>query len=223
MLLRSVFFSLFACVIAFSATPSVAEDGLKQQQLVDNATVTLREFVDDPELAWFRDNVKNAKGLMIFPSNIKAGFIFGGSGGNGILVGRKGNGWSYPAFYTSGSATFGLQIGGEISEIILMIMTERGIDALFTSDVKLGGDISVAAGPVGLGAKAQTADVLAFVRSKGLYGGINLEGAVIAPRSKWNRRYYGKSVRPSEIIRGDEVRRTGVGKLFQVLADVDRL
>ena len=222
MLMRSFVFSVFAFVLAFSATPSSA-DALKQQQLVDNATVTLREFTADPDLTWFRDNVKNAKGLMIFPSNLKAGFIFGGSGGNGILVGRKGSGWSYPAFYTSGSATFGLQIGGEVSEIILMIMTERGLDALFTSDVKLGGDISVAAGPVGIGAKAQTADVLAFVKSKGLYGGINLEGAVITPRSKWNRRYYGKSVRPSEIIRGDSVKRTGVGKLFQALNDVNRL
>lgn len=222
MLVRSYVFSLFAFIVAYGATPSYA-DAVKQQQLVDNATITLRDFTADPDLGWFRDNVKDAKGLMIFPSTLKAGFIFGGSGGNGILVGRKGNGWSYPAFYTSGSATFGLQIGGEISEIILMVMTERGMDALFTSDVKLGADASVAAGPVGIGAKAQTADIIAFVKSKGLYGGINLEGSVIATRSKWNRRYYGKSVRPSEIIRGDSVKRSGVGKLFQALQDVNRL
>ena len=220
--MRSLVFSLFAIVIAFSAAPASA-DALKQQQIVDNATVTLREFTADPDLTWFRDNVKDAKGLMIFPRSVKGGLIWGGSGGNGILVGRRNNGWSYPAFYTTGSVTFGLQAGVEVSEIVLMVMTERGLDALFTADVKLGGDISVAAGPVGVGAKAQTADILAFVRSKGLYGGINLEGTVVKPRRNWNKRYYGKDVRPSEIIRGNSVKRSGVGKLFQALNDVNRL
>lgn len=222
MLLRSFVLSLVATVVLFTASPSMAQ-ATKQQRIVDKADITLQAFLADPELEWFRDNAKNAKGFLIYPSTVRAGFIWGGSGGSGVLVGRTGSGWSYPAFYTQGSATLGLQIGLEVSEIILMIMTQRGLDALFSAEVKLGADASIAAGPVGIGAKAQTADVLAFARSKGLYGGINLEGAVITPRSKWNRRYYGRDVRPSEIIRGGSVSNSGADALRRTLSGVDRL
>jgi lipid-binding SYLF domain-containing protein len=116
--------------------------------------------------------------------------------------------WSGPAFYTIGSVSFGLQIGGEASEVVLLAMTERGVSAMLGSTVKLGADASVAVGPVGAGASAATAalsaDILAFSRAKGLYGGISVDGAVIAVRSDWNRAYYGKDVEPADIL----VRRT---------------
>ena len=98
----------------------------------------------------------------------------------------------------------GLQIGADASEIILMVMTEKGLTAMLSTEFKLGADVSVAAGPVGASAKAQTADVLAFGRSKGAFGGISIEGAVISPRDKWNAAYYGKPVSPVDIL----VRRT---------------
>jgi lipid-binding SYLF domain-containing protein len=128
--------------------------------------------------------------------------VFGASGGSGVLLARDEAtaGWSYPAFYTMGSVTFGLQIGGEVSQLVLMVMTQKGLDALLSRSFKIGGDISVAAGPVGKGAKAQTADIVAFSRTKGLYGGLNVEGAVVEVRDSLNKAYYGRKVRPVEIL-----------------------
>jgi len=136
-----------------------------------------------------------------------------------VLLARdeKTNKWSYPAFYTMGSVTFGLQIGGEVSEIILMVMTQKGMDKMLTSSFKLGADVDVAAGPVGAGGKVATADILAFARSKGLYGGLNVEGAVIATREKLNNKYYGKSVRPLDILVRRDVRNKKADPLIKVV------
>ena len=133
---------------------------------------------------------------------MKAGFVLGGSGGNGVLLGRdeKTGKWSYPAFFTMGSATFGFAAGIEKSEVILMIMSNKGMDSMLSTSFKLGVDVSVAVGPVGAGAKAQMADVIDFSRAKGIYGGVNLEGAVISTRDAMNSAYYGKPVRTVDII-----------------------
>ena len=113
---------------------------------------------------------------------LHAGFIFGGAGGNGTLLVRDNPGnWSYPAFYTVSSGSVGLQAGAEVAEVILMIRSQRGADAMLSNSFKVGTDASVAAGPVGAGAQVQTSDILAFSRSKGLYGGVNLDGSVISP------------------------------------------
>ena len=99
----------------------------------------------------------------------RAGFIFGGAGGNGTLLVRDNPGnWSYPAFYTVASGSVGLQAGAEVAEVILMIRSQRGADAMLTNSFKLGADASVAVGPVGTGAQVQTSDILAFSRSRGL-------------------------------------------------------
>lgn len=194
---------------AFTALPAMAdtaEDKREAEKLVADAKYSAENFGGAPDLQWVRDNVGRAKGIMIVPSLVKGGFIVGGSGGDGVLLARdpKSGIWSYPAFYTLGSATFGLQIGGEVSEVILLVMTQKGLDSLMTTDVKLGGDISVAAGPVGAGAKAATADILSFNRSKGLYGGLTLEGAIVATQRALNRAYYGGDVSTMDIL----VRRT---------------
>jgi lipid-binding SYLF domain-containing protein len=178
-----------------------AEAPTKQQVIVDEATITLGNFAAAPEMEWFRDNVDGAKAVLIMPNQVKGGFIVGGSGGSGVLLTKGDDGsWSYPAFYSIGSATLGLQIGGEVSELVLLVMTEAGKQSLLSPSLKLGADASVAAGPIGVGAKAQTADILAFARSKGLYGGLNLEGAVVTPRSEWNQAYYDRPVTPAEIL-----------------------
>jgi len=127
--------------------------------------------------------------------------MIGGAGGSGVLLAYDPQkGWSYPAFYTMGAISFGLQIGGEASEIILMIMTDKGIDSFLSTSFKLGADISIAAGPIGAGAKAQIADILAFARSKGAFAGVSIEGAVIKYRDAWNRQYYKKPVRAVDIL-----------------------
>ena len=201
--LKSIYLLSCIGIIAFCLTTSVlAEESLsKAEGIVDAAEKSVEAFTIDPEMKWFRDNMTNAKGVFVVPQLIKGGFIFGGSGGSGVLLTKgDGNIWSDPAFYTMGSGTLGFQIGVEVSEIILMVMTDRGIDALLTSSFKLGGDASIAAGPIGAGAKAQTADIFAFSRTKGIYGGINIEGAVIKTRSKWNNAYYNEVTSPRKIL-----------------------
>ena len=108
--------------------------------------------------------------------------------------------WSNPAFYTMGSATFGLQIGGEAAEVVLLVMTQRGMDAMLSTKFQLGADVSVAVGPVGAGAQAATTDILAFSRTKGVFGGVTVEGAVIVIRKSWNNAYYGKEASPMDIL-----------------------
>ncbi len=185
-----------------------ANDMASAQGIVDKAKVTFSEFMRDTNYSWLREHVDQAKGILIFPQVLKGGFIFGGSGGTGVFVvrdGRTGQ-WSNPAFYTVGSVTFGLQIGGEAAELIMLAMTQKAVDSLLTSSFKLGGDTSIALGPVGAGAKASadlpsiTSDFISFAKSKGLYGGLNLEGAVVAVRDSLNKAYYGRDVRPADIV-----------------------
>ena len=189
-------------------TFAAANDMQKAQGTVDKARVTFQNFMNDPNYTWIHQNMDRARGILIYPQVLKGGFIFGGSGGTGVLVVRdQGTGnWSEPAFYTMGSVTFGLQIGGEAAEVIVVAMTEKAIDSLLSSSFKLGGDTSIALGPVGIGAKANmdlpsvTADFVSFARSKGLYAGLNLEGAVIGVRDSLNKGYYAKSVVPADIV-----------------------
>jgi lipid-binding SYLF domain-containing protein len=216
---------LTAGILLASYTPARAADRVQVQGLVDRARVTLNDFMRDPNYVWLHDNIKHARGVLIFPQVIKGGFIWGGSGGTGVFLARDertGN-WSEPAFYTVGSVTFGLQIGGEASEVVMLAMTQKAIDSMFSASFKLGGEASVAVGPVGGGAKAQadlpsvTADFLTFAKSKGLYAGLNLEGAVIAVRDSLNATYCGRDVRPADIIVKKDCSNRGADRLRQAL------
>ncbi len=185
-----------------SASTSQGSDFSKPDELVIKSEAIFKSFRVDPNMDWFRENLHRAKGILIVPQMVRGGLIIGGSGGSGALLAQdyKTGEWSYPAFYTMGSVSFGLQIGADVSEIILMIMTNKGLSAMLSTEFKLGSDISIAAGPVGASAKAQTVDVLAFGRSKGAFGGISVEGAIIKPRYDWNNTYYGKEVRLVDIL-----------------------
>jgi lipid-binding SYLF domain-containing protein len=148
---------------------------------------------------------RTAKGIFIAPQVLKGAFVVGASGGTGVLLVRgEGGQWTHPAFYTIGSVSFGFQIGGQASEVILLAMTDRGVTTMLQSSVKLGADVGVAAGPFGAGAQAATAnisaDILVFSRSQGLYGGISLDGAVMDVREGLNKAYYGKPVTPTDIL-----------------------
>jgi len=149
----------------------------------------------------------------------------GGSGGTGVLLvrdQRTGN-WSEPAFYTIGSVTFGLQIGGEAAEVVMLAMSQKAIDSVLSSSVKLGGDVSIALGPVGGGAKANagvpnvTADFVSFAKAKGLYAGLNLEGSIVGVRDSLNKAYYGRNVRPADIIVRHAVSNRGSDELRAAL------
>jgi lipid-binding SYLF domain-containing protein len=143
-------------VLLWCRSPASADDKAKAQEVVDKMTEAFHNLSVDPNMVWFRDNLKHAQAVLIL-REWRAGFILGGAGGSGVMMSRDAHGkWSYPAFYGLGAGSVGLQIGAETSEVALLIMTEKGRDALLTTEVKLGGDITVAAGPVGAGAKAAT-------------------------------------------------------------------
>jgi SH3 domain-containing YSC84-like protein 1 len=189
------------------APPAFAADQHREtNQLVEKARLTLENFMTDDNMGAFRDLLPRAHGVLIAPQLLKGAFIVGASGGNAVFLARdrKTGEWSQPAFYTIGGASFGLQAGGQASEVILLVMTERGVTSLMAHSLKLGGDVGVAAGPVGIGAAASTAnlsaDILSFSRSKGLYGGISLDGAVVAVRDGLNGAYYGKKATPTDIF-----------------------
>jgi len=198
----------------------MAADKEDAQGIVDKARVTLGELMRDDNYKWMKEHLKDAKGVLIYPQVLKAGFILGGSGGTGVLLARdsKTGEWSDPAFYTLGSVSFGLQIGGEAAEVVVLVMSQKGMDSLLTSKFKLGGDASVALGPVGGGAKGDvTADFLSFAKSKGLYAGLNLDGSQINVRESLNNAYYGKEATPADIIVKKSVSNQGAVPLREEL------
>ena len=203
-------------IIAAIVTPINAEEPVKQQLLVDQARITFKSFMIDKNMAWFREHMNKAKGFLIIPDLLQGAWFIGGSGGRGVLVvkNKTTGDWSQPAFYTIGSLSFGIQFGGEKSEIIMMIFTQKGLDRLYSSSFKFGGDATIAVGPVGGGAKADImTDFVSFVRSKGAFAGISMEGAIVKVNQDWNQAYYGKSVRPLGIVEKNLVSNPGSAEL----------
>ena len=200
--LSTVAIVVFAMLLA-AAPAATAGDAEDAQGTVDKALITFKGMHGDKDFKWMNEHLQTAKGVLIYPQVLKVGFVLGGSGGTGVLLRRdeKTGNWSNPGFYTMGAVSFGLQIGGESAEVILLVMTQKGMDSLLTSKFKLGGDVSIAAGPVGGGAKSDiTADFISFAKSKGLYAGLNLEGSYLDVRSSLNNAYYGKETTPADIM-----------------------
>ena len=203
---RSIVHPLRAALLLLSAlclAAPVAAQTTTPQKLVTDAQTTLSNFMRDPDQTWIHDNIGRAKALLIVPQIVKAGFIFGGSGGQGVLVARNGNTWVGPAFYDLATASVGFQAGVEVSEAIIVVMTDKGLNSLLATTFKVGGDASIAAGPVGAGAKSTvTADLVSFTRSKGIYGGLNLDGTVVHANADFNGQFYGAKgkVLPPDIL-----------------------
>lgn len=200
------------------------DKAIEQQGLIDKCRITLQSFIIDENMSWINENLSRIKGLIIIPNMLKGGIIFGGSGGSGILVVKdeKTGEWSQPAFYRIRSVSFGLQIGGEAAEVIMAIKSQKVIDQLLATSFKLGGDISISAGPVGEGAKADVmVDIFSFTKSKGAYAGISLEGAVVNAWDKWNEAYYGRTVRPVDIYIRHSVSNPGSEELLKLIAEAE--
>src|SRR5205823_5711607 len=191
---------LVICLLPFAAATAATE-----QEVVNQSASILRQFKQMPERGIPRSVMRNARGLAIL-TVVKIGFGLSGKGGEGVVVARTGNGWSGPSFVGTGGAGFGFQIGGELTEFIFVLNNEAAVRA-FSKDgnVTIGGDLSAAAGPVGRdlqGGVLPTAAVYTYSRSKGLFAGASLEGAVVATQKSANARYYGRSVRAIDILRG---------------------
>jgi lipid-binding SYLF domain-containing protein len=193
-------------VALVSAPASAGDKRAEATELVQEAAETIAYFADDSAFEPMWSLADQAKAVVVIPNSWRAGFIFGGSGGDAVMIARNKDGtWSQPTFFVVGSGSFGFQAGVEKSEIVLLVMTQRGMEHLLSTSVKLGADISIAAGPIGAGAKAQTTDILAFSRSRGLYGGMTLEGALLKTRKNFNKAYYAADVSPAEVIYKGEV------------------
>ena len=204
-------------------SPRTAHAQSDEQTLVDRSTLALQEMVtqsvsDDP-----RRMLTHARAVLICPRVFKAGFFFGGEGGACVLLARAGNGtWSYPAFYGMGSGSFGLQIGIQDAEFVMMIMTQRGLNAVLDSQFKRGADASIAIATIGAGVQGDTtsalgADIIAFSQTRGLYGGISLQGSLMGQRIGWDTAYYGRDIGARQIIIDMQASNPGADPLRDVL------
>jgi lipid-binding SYLF domain-containing protein len=202
MLSRAV---IVLAMIACAVTPARSADVTEAQQLVEKSRMTWDDFAASPVLSSeVRDWLRVAKGVFIVPQILRGAALFGVAGGSGVLLVRdeKTGEWSEPAFYTVRSISFGLQVGADVSELIIVVRSDRGLEHFYSSQFKLGIDTSVAAGPMGGGIalKGLTADLFSYARAKGAFGGMAAEGAQIAVAETFNQAYYGQPVRPTEIL-----------------------
>jgi lipid-binding SYLF domain-containing protein len=191
---------LITCILSLATAGAATE-----QEIVDQSAAILRQFRRMPEKAIPTRVLRNAKGLAIV-TVVKVGFGISGKGGQGVVVARTGGGWSGPSFVGTGGAGWGPQIGVEVTDFIFVLNTREAVRA-FSRDgnVTIGADASAAAGPVGRDVHAgvtPTAAIYTYSRSKGLFAGASLEGAVIATQKTSNARYYGRSVRAHDILTG---------------------
>jgi len=214
-----------AAVVALAGCATTPDTRSGTENEVSRAQATLQDFRNDPDMRWFRDHLKDARAVIVSPNVTRAGFVFGGSGGDAIVLARQGAGgqWAGPAFYNMGAGSVGFQIGVDVSEVVVLVMSDRGVNALLSPKFTLGGDASVAAGPVGAGAASSvTADFIAFARSKGAYAGVSLSGAVIAPDHAANAAFYGRPASPVDILVRHNVDNPAARPLRQQLQQMAR-
>jgi SH3 domain-containing YSC84-like protein 1 len=219
------FGAAFLLALTAASWPSASFAQADQRNLVTDATRTLAEFLNDPDMPWLRNNFSRAKAVLIAPSVTKAGLIVGGSGGRALVLARnsKTGKWAGPAFYILVTGSVGFQAGVSVSETVSLVMTERGLDSLLSSSFKFGGDVSVAAGPIGTGAQSNlVADFVSFSRAKGIYGGVNLDGTVVSTSESWNRKYYGHTVPVPDILILEKVHQKQANELINIAASATK-
>jgi lipid-binding SYLF domain-containing protein len=219
---RALVAALLALTPLFMASAARAQT--EQQTLVDRATLSIQDIlIDNPARDDAKTLLRRSKGAMICPRVFKAGFFFGGQGGGCVLVGHGPTGWSPPAFYGMGSGSFGLQAGIQDSEVLMIVLTDKGLHALLDSQVKIGGDASLAFATVGLGIQGATtaafnADIVAYQNNRGLFAGISLDGGMISARTDWNQIYYGQPLAGQQIVLQGQGNNPGADPLREVLA-----
>ena len=214
-----------ALAAACSSLPAHADDASDARAVVDKATVTVNTFAKDRDYASLPALVSKAKGVLVYPQILEGGFIIGGSGGTGVLLVRDeqtGN-FSAPAFYTMGGLSIGLLAGGQAAEVMLLINSQKALDSLLSTKVKLGAGVSVAVGPKGGGQGATaSADIVSYSRAKGAYAGMSLDGQVIDVRDSLNAAYYGKPTSPVDILVRKSVSNPGAGALQAALKSIGK-
>ena len=194
--------------LVFADETQEAKDNSKAVDRVQAAGTVLDEIQAAPDNRIPEEVLGSAECVAVVPSMLKGGFIFGARYGRGVASCRLEKGWSAPAFFTIGGGSFGLQIGGQAVDLVMLIMNKNGMDHLLSSEFKLGADASAAAGPVGRHASADTdwkmrAEVLTYSRARGLFAGLELAGAVIKQDKDSTRQFYGRMVPFKTSLKGN--------------------
>ncbi|MBN2097077.1 MAG: lipid-binding SYLF domain-containing protein [Candidatus Omnitrophica bacterium] len=204
--------ALFTALLIVSGNLYAAEDLAKLESRIVNCDEILNEIMQMPDKSIPTDLLSKCSAVAVFPYVLKGGFFVGGRYGKGIVVAHdpQTGRWRPPVFFTVGGGSFGLQFGAQAIDLVLVIMNKRGLEGLLQDKFTLGGDASVAAGPVGRNASADTdlllkAGIFSYSRSKGLFAGIAVKGAVIAPDQAANQTYYGGPVDVKELLFGNKI------------------
>jgi len=209
MKLNTTAWGVAVCIAAAAATGAGRGAGQETDEArrVGAAAVVLNEMREAPDKAIPRSIFDKAEAIAIFPSVKKAGFIVGGQWGRGVISVRDAQTrtWSSPAFLTLTGGSVGAQIGGTEIDLILVVMNRRGVERLLANEVKLGGEVSAAAGPVGRAAEASTdlqlrAEILSYSRSRGLFAGATVNGSAVKEDLDANTRYYGRALSSEDIV-----------------------
>jgi lipid-binding SYLF domain-containing protein len=204
MLKRLLIVVALATVVALPAVASDHEDDVNRTH---KAAQVFREIMNTPDQGIPQDLLTSAKCIAIIPGDVKFAFVFGGSYGRGLATCRTGHGWSAPMFVAIDGGSVGYQIGGSSTDIVMLFMNDHALQSLLSDKFKLGADASVAAGPVGRSAAAGTdlklnAEILSYSRSKGIFAGVSLEGAVMQADKSGDKAMYGHEVDRHEILSG---------------------
>ncbi|HTZ76602.1 MAG TPA: lipid-binding SYLF domain-containing protein [Stellaceae bacterium] len=219
--------TLLAAALFFAST--AAAHASDQQNVVDAATIVADKIQSQSGAATnIRELLHRCRGILIVPSLVKGGFFLGGQGGTGVLLVRDANNtWSSPAFYGLAGGSFGLQIGVEVSEVALIIMSDKALEAILKNEFKVGAEAGLTLATIGAGAEASTtsnvgADIYSFSESKGLFGGVALEGAALNPKPDWDKLYYDRAVTTRDIVLDRKVATSGATRLRTTLDQISR-
>lgn len=207
---RFVILCAVGCLVALTANAqsklTASSDTVKQ---ANKAATVFKEIMDIPEKSIPETILEKAKCVAVFPQVIKAGFVIGGRGGRGVASCRTASGWSAPAYFDMKGGSFGLQIGAQATDFVLLFMNDKGMGSLLKNKFEMGGDASVAAGPVGRAASASTdlalnAEILSYSRSKGLFAGLELKGTVISVDKDDMKEAYGDENAAEGVLKGSK-------------------
>jgi lipid-binding SYLF domain-containing protein len=209
-LVSVVFLALSISTVSFAQTKKDVKDKDIKDEVAqsEKASKVFSEIMDAPDKGIPQNLFDSASCIAVFPSVLKAGFVVGGQGGRGVASCRVPSGWSSPAYFNLGGGSFGLQIGAQETDFILLFMNKDGLKSLLSDQFTVGGDASVAAGPVGRQAGASTdakltAEILSYSRSKGAFAGLELKGVVIKPSKDDMKDVYGSGVTAKDVLAAD--------------------
>lgn len=220
---RTLFPAVAAGLLASAGISLPARADIGPQDTVNHALGTLQDLRGDKEFGNALQLIHRARAVLIAPRIFKAGFFVGGEGGSAVLMARGIDGrWSYPAFYTIASASFGLQIGAQESEMIMFVMSERALNALMQNKFQFGANAGIAVATLGSTVAGATTsnggpDIIVWASSSGAYAGISLDGTLVQPQSDDDRNYYGRSLTSEEIILSHFGSNPGAAPLVQTM------